>query len=161
MLRFIRAGIQHKSKIKFLLNYRDTYNISFFNSENPDFSGPSDNVAKPYLFFGFIPISIGYHENLTKGYTCNEQDYDFVNCDNNTNNYFAIYQSKNAQQRCYEEDQKNIRDGWKICAVESSRHIPKDVFFNSYEIGMGGCGCIQRNCEDDIHHFALGLPFEY
>jgi hypothetical protein len=162
MLVFIRAGMQRESKIKFLPNDRDTYNISFFNSKNPDFSGPTQLVAQPYLFFGFLPQSIGGHKGLRKGYTCNGVNYEFVNCDTNKDNYFVIYQSENAQPNCYQENKDNdIRDGWKLCAVKSSRHIPEEVWFNSYEIGMGGCGCLQSNCETDIHHFALGLPFEY
>jgi hypothetical protein len=161
MVRHTRNGIQYESKIEILPADRERYNISIFNGENPDFSGPSSSVTKPYMFVGFLPVSFGSHLDHLKGYTCNGINYEFVNCDDNRNNYLAFFQSNTVGKICWPGGV--VKDGWitGATAVASSQNVPDEVFFNSYEIGMGGCGCIERNCYTSVSGIAIGLPFDY
>ena len=159
MLRHLRNDVQYESKMEVLPHYRDMHNVSVFNTEHPDFSGSV--ATKPYLFISFIPISIGNHTGLIKGYTSNGHNYSFSNTDENPNNFIAIFESSNTTGLCWPSG--TVKDGWKdsATAVGASRNIPAEVFFNSNKIGMGGGGCLEVRCDTTVIGLAFGLPFEY
>lgn len=164
-VRHMKAnGAQAEAVMENIKNY-PTQPLGIFYNQHTGYAA-SVNAANlaPYLYLGFLPISLANHVN-PQGYRANGQDFNFVNCDRNPNSYFVFYFNPNHKlpigyvNRCCES---TLMHSWITVAhtLPTAYNMPDEFYFD-YEIHLGGCGGYAFiHHHNDINGAALGVRFE-
>ena len=114
-------------------------------------------IGSPYLFLGFLPISLAA-QGTVQGFKANGAQITFSNCDSNPNSYFAIF--PNFAERV----PSNYGTGWgrfnyapvcsgllaKAAVPPSHRDMPCE-YFMFMEAHFGGCGCYAQNDDEEVN----------
>lgn len=163
-VRHMKAnGAQAEAIMENIKNY-PTQPLGIFYNQHTGYAA-SVNAANlaPYLYLGFLPISLANHVN-PQGYRANSQDFNFVNCDRNPNSYFVFYFNPNHKlpigyvNRCCES---TLMHSWITVAhtLPTAYNMPDEFYFD-YEIHLGGCGGYAFiHHHNDINGAALGVRF--
>lgn len=91
------SGRQKESTVENLLSYQNSSTLYFGYNNNASYQGPESKNSKimsPYIFLGFLPISLATNNN-TQGYRTAGVDYTFENRDTNPNSYITFYYNPN------------------------------------------------------------------
>lgn len=160
------SGEQKEILIEQLSRYR-TQPLSFFYNKHDGFAAPLNQVQLgPYLYLGFLPISIANNRN-TQGYRAGGIDYTFQNCDSNPNSYLALFfNPKHADSVGYYRTQPvtPLMTYWitHSSPLDRSRYMLPNFYF-TFEMHMGGCGGYEISSHlngNQIVGAAIGFKFD-
>ncbi|XP_046562230.1 uncharacterized protein LOC124271189 [Haliotis rubra] len=157
-------GTQSESTLTQLTSF-STVPLRVMVSEYTDYSAPSNENLGAYLFLGFLTedrISVG----VRHGYSANDVDQDFVNCDSKSHSYFTFFSNMNnlpPQIASGGMCSTCIMAHWKTGAkmLQSGDYLPDNYIFDT-EIHFGGCGGFGITTSwNNVDGFALGVKYVY
>lgn len=138
---------------------------NFVQNNHTSYLGPNLSYVEtmsPYLFLGFLPISLAGIEKSIQGYRAADTIFNFTNCDGNPNSYISFYYNPNNNTPVMLGGSTGFMTGWMDHSSElnDSKYMAEDFFFD-FEMHMGGCGGFMTSYSDSVSHTtaALGLPF--
>lgn len=163
-VRHVKAnGVQAETIMENISNYPKQPVGIFYNQHTGYAASVNAANLAPYLYLGFLPISLANHVN-PQGYRASSQDFRFTNCDRNPNSYFVFYFNPNHKaptgyvNHCCES---SLMHSWITVAqnLPSAYNMPDEFYFD-YELHFGGCGGYAFiHHHNDINGAALGVRF--
>ncbi|XP_071155493.1 uncharacterized protein [Mytilus edulis] len=139
---------------------------NFLQNNHTSYQGPNlGNVVtmSPYLFLGFLPISLAGINQSIQGYRAADTIFNFTNCDGQPNSYISFYYNPNNNTPVKLGSSTLFMTGWMDHSFElnDSKYMAQDFFFD-FEMHMGGCGGFMTSDTDSVSYTtaALGLPFD-
>jgi len=154
ILRHITSsGDQKEIEVKQLSRYR-SQPLAFFYNRHDGYAAPQNHVQLgPYLYLGFLPISIANNRNV-QGYQAGGIDLVFQNCDSNPNSYLALFfNSKNSDPIGYYQAccPSPLITYWtkKSAPLQRNRYMESHYYF-TFEMHMGGCGGYEISLHQDL-----------
>lgn len=158
------TGKQYDTLMK-QLSRHSSIPLSIQYNQNFGYKLPQNHAnLAPYLYLGFLPINV-VNRRSVQGYSANNQDYTFINCDANPNSYMTFFfntgngdPTNKHRSCCYTDLMRN----WLNVATAATNYLPDDYFFQ-FEMHMGGCGGYAINgysTLNDIIGAALGMRFD-
>ncbi|XP_062585831.1 uncharacterized protein LOC134247494, partial [Saccostrea cucullata] len=166
LVRHLQQGQQYDSNLQQISYYKNKPLTVKYNT-NAGFNTPVNaKQMGPYLYLGFLDASTA-RSRSTQGYSVNNADQTFRNCDANPNSYMAFYFNKGNKSPvgyykkcCYTPLMKK----WIDIGVPVNRanQLPQSYFLQ-FEMHMGGCGgyvVSGYNTLASIRGASLGMRFE-
>ncbi|XP_052276692.1 polycystic kidney disease 1-related protein-like isoform X3 [Dreissena polymorpha] len=134
-------GNQYTSTIAQLGSYASVP-VSVQYSAFSGYQGPRNTHMAPYIFVGYIPISMSVRGTM-QGWKVNGEELNFTNCDGNPNSYIAFFFNPSGQMYRGHVGQRNdLLYKWydSSSEVAQDKRIPHEFFVYYHEVHLGGCG---------------------
>jgi hypothetical protein len=164
-IRHVKAdGAQIETVVENIERYRNISLGIFYNHHPANATPINSGTLAPYLYLGFLPIPIAGHAGDIQGYRASDKDVLFMNCDANSNSYFAFYFNPNQKANAgYGNgmDTSVFMNSWITLGNTLSlvNNMPAEFYFD-YEVHFGGCGGYMfHHQQENRDGAALGLPF--
>ncbi|XP_071123486.1 uncharacterized protein [Mytilus edulis] len=159
----LSSGTQKEVTVENLLSYQSSTTLYFGYNSYSNYQGPeltNVNIMSPYIFLGFLPMSLATNYN-TQGYRTAGQDYTFKNCDTIPSSYITFYYNPNNAYPDIVGISNSFMTGWidRSSPLASNRNMDAEFYFD-WEMHMGGCGGYMTSHSVSNTRAALGLPFD-
>ncbi|XP_045176613.2 uncharacterized protein LOC123537110 [Mercenaria mercenaria] len=156
-----KDGSQYEAKIEQITAFQNTP-LSIQYNTHSGYQEVQNPKMTPYVYVGFLPAA-RMRRGQTEGYKLNGKDQTYVNCDGNTNNYFAfLFNQNHAAASPYHPTYSVMQHNWVDTAnqVSQSKKIPAN-FFSFFEMHFGGCGAYGTPQHiQQVSGAALGLRYD-
>ena len=162
LIRNFRSdGSQQEATVRILSKYRNQYNLTFLLNKLFDGKVFKNKIPidEPFLTLGFVPPTFGKKKNTIQGYSVEENDIEFISCNNNPANSIKFFLTPLISNSCCDS---NVKSAWYETGkvVQSEQKLPTEFSFK-FLVRMGGCGAAwsYEDASVGVKGAALGLKF--